>query len=72
LPIIGGKFLEGPVPTAEFDPDQLESLMVAAFELLGKPKSEARELARAILRATERPQSDDPGPPDPDPTRRLV
>jgi hypothetical protein len=26
--------LEDRVPTAEFDPDQLERLMVAAFELL--------------------------------------
>jgi hypothetical protein len=70
--ITAEKSLEDRVPTAEFDPDQLEGLMVAAFELLGKPEAEARELARAILRATERPQSDDPGPPDPDPTRRLV
>ena len=34
---------------AEFDPDQLESLMVAAFEQLGKPEVEAQELARAII-----------------------
>ena len=54
------------MPTAGFDPDQLESLMVAAFELLGKPQAEAQELARAILRAAERPQSGDPGPPDQD------
>jgi LDH2 family malate/lactate/ureidoglycolate dehydrogenase len=54
----------------EFDPDQLQSLMVAAFALLGKPEAEARELARAILRAAERPQGDDPGPPHRDPKRR--
>jgi hypothetical protein len=60
------------VRTAEFDPDQLESLMAAAFELLGKRESEARELARAILREAERPQSGDPGSPDRDPTRRPV
>jgi hypothetical protein len=41
--------------TAEFDPDQLERLMVAALELLGKPHDEALELARAILKAAERP-----------------
>jgi hypothetical protein len=51
------------VPTAEFDPDQLERLMVAAFELLGKPRGEAQELARAILKSAECPQSDDPRPP---------
>jgi hypothetical protein len=49
---------------AEFDPDQLEGLMVEAFELLGKPPGEARELAIAILKAAERPQSDHPGPRD--------
>jgi hypothetical protein len=41
--------------TAEFDPDQLELFMVAAFELLGKPQGEAQEFARSILRAAERP-----------------
>jgi len=56
------------VGTAEFDTDHLESLVVTAFEVLGKPEAEARELARAILRAAERPQSGDPEPPDPDPT----
>jgi LDH2 family malate/lactate/ureidoglycolate dehydrogenase len=54
------------MPTAEFDLDQLERLMVAAFELLGKPESQARELARSILKAAERPQSGDPRPPDRD------
>jgi LDH2 family malate/lactate/ureidoglycolate dehydrogenase len=54
------------VPTAEFDPDQLERLMVAAFELLGKPESQARELARSILKGAERRQSGDPRLPDRD------
>jgi LDH2 family malate/lactate/ureidoglycolate dehydrogenase len=58
------------VRTAAFDPDQLERLMVAAFELLGKRRGEAQELARAILQAAERPNSGDPGPLDRDPTRR--
>ena len=57
--------------TVEFDPDQLESFMVAAFELLGKPEAQAQELARAILKAAERPQSGDPGAPERDPPRRL-
>jgi hypothetical protein len=51
---------------AEFDPDELELLIVAAFELLGRPQGEARELARSILRAAERPQSGDPEPPNRD------
>jgi hypothetical protein len=46
---------------AEFDPNHLESLMVAAFELLEKPEGQAQEIARAILKAAERPQSGDPG-----------
>jgi hypothetical protein len=67
-----GKFLEDRVRKAEFDADQLESLMVAAFELLGKPEPQAQELARSILRAAEQPQSDDPGSPDQDPPPRRV
>jgi hypothetical protein len=62
--ITGGTFLEDRV--AEFDADQLETLMVAAFELLGKPEAQAQELARSILRAAEQPQSGDPKPPDRD------
>jgi LDH2 family malate/lactate/ureidoglycolate dehydrogenase len=58
--------LEDRVPTVEFDADQLERLMVAAFELLGKPEVEAQELARAILKAAERPRTGSPEPPDRD------
>jgi LDH2 family malate/lactate/ureidoglycolate dehydrogenase len=64
--------MEDRVRRAEFDPDQLESLMVTAFELLGKPEAQAQELARSILGAAERPHSGDPGPPDRDPTRNRV
>jgi hypothetical protein len=64
--INGDKSFLDRVRMAEFDPDQLESLMVAAFQMLGKPEDEAQELARAILRAAEQPQSGDPGPPDGD------
>jgi hypothetical protein len=56
----------GSVRKAVFDPDQLETLMVAAFELLGKPEDQAQELALSILRAAERPQSGDPRSPDQD------
>ena len=51
--------LEGRVSKAEFDPHLLERFMVAAFELLGKPETQARELAKAILKAAERPPVDD-------------
>jgi hypothetical protein len=64
--ITAGTFLEDQVRTVEFDADQLESLIVAAFELLGKPEAQAQELARSILKAAERPQSGDPKPPDQD------
>jgi hypothetical protein len=64
--ITGGMFLEDRVRKAVFDPDQLETLMVAAFELMGKPEAQARELALSILRAAERPQSGDPRSPDQD------
>jgi transcriptional regulator with XRE-family HTH domain len=47
---------------ADFDPGQLEILMATAFELLGKTQSQAEELSKAILKASERPQSDDQGP----------
>jgi hypothetical protein len=67
-PLTGEKSLEDQVRTGEFDPDQLETLMVAAFTLLGKPEVQAQELARAILKAAEQPQSGDPEPPDRDPT----
>jgi hypothetical protein len=45
--------------TAEFDPDEPELLMVAAFEVLGKPQGQAQELSKAILKAAERPQAGD-------------
>jgi transcriptional regulator with XRE-family HTH domain len=38
-------------PASEIDIAQLERLTAAAFELLGKPPSQAQELARAILKA---------------------
>jgi LDH2 family malate/lactate/ureidoglycolate dehydrogenase len=59
------------VRTAKFDADQLESLTMAAFELLGKPEVEAQELARAILRATEQRQSGYQELPENEPKRRL-
>jgi hypothetical protein len=51
--------LEDRVLKPDLDSDQLEFFMVAAFELLGKPEAQAQELAKAILRAAERPPSGD-------------
>jgi transcriptional regulator with XRE-family HTH domain len=47
---------------ADFDPEQLELLMTAAFELLGKSEVQSQELAKAILKAAEQPQSDNQEP----------
>jgi hypothetical protein len=58
--ITGAKDLETRTArAADFDPEQLELLMTAAFELLGKPEVQSLELAKAILKAAERPRSDD-------------
>jgi transcriptional regulator with XRE-family HTH domain len=46
---------------SEIDLAQLERLTAAAFELLGKPPSQAQELAKAILKAALYP----PGAPEP-------
>jgi hypothetical protein len=61
---IADESLEDRVPTEKYDSDQLESLMVEAFELLGKPHGEAQELARAILKAAEHPEYGHPAPRD--------
>jgi transcriptional regulator with XRE-family HTH domain len=70
--ITGERAFDAQHRSADPDPDQLESLMAVAFELFGKPEAQAQELSRAILKAAERPQSADQGPPDRDLTRRLV
>jgi hypothetical protein len=58
--ITGGKFLEDLMRTVVFEADQPEGLLVAAFQLLGRPEDQAQELPRSILKAAERPQSGDP------------
>ena len=56
--------------TAEVDPDQPELLMVAAFELLGKPEAPSQALGpRAILKRAGSPRS---GPPDRNLTRQHL
>ena len=57
--LTGEKDLETNLARArDFDPEQLELLMTAAFELLGKSEVQSQELAKAILKAAEQPQSD--------------
>jgi transcriptional regulator with XRE-family HTH domain len=51
---------------------QLERLIAAAFELLGKPAVQAEELAKAILKAAVIPQSDAQEPHDEALTKRLA
>jgi hypothetical protein len=51
---------------AELDVDHLKSLMVAAFELLGKTQAQAEELASAMLKAASWPRSRDQEPLDGD------
>jgi hypothetical protein len=64
--------LEDRVSKPEFDSDLLERFIVAAFELLGKPDAQARELAKAILRAAERPPVDDQEFSDQDQMRHFA
>jgi transcriptional regulator with XRE-family HTH domain len=51
---------------------QLERLIAAAFELLGKPAVQAQELAKAILKAAVVPQSGAQEPHDEALTKRLA
>jgi transcriptional regulator with XRE-family HTH domain len=46
-----GELDQSAAPASEIDIGQLERLTAAAFELLGKPPSQAQELAKAILKA---------------------
>jgi transcriptional regulator with XRE-family HTH domain len=70
--ITGEKDLDTrPGRAGAFDPEQLELLMIAAFELLGKPAGQSQELAKAILTAAERPQPDDQEPSDRAPKQRF-
>jgi transcriptional regulator with XRE-family HTH domain len=59
-------------PILEIDVVQLERLTGAAFELLGKPPAQSRELAKAILKAALYPQSGAREPHDEALTKRLA
>jgi transcriptional regulator with XRE-family HTH domain len=57
---------------SEIDFAQLEGLMAAAFELLGKPSLQSEELAKAILKAAVLSQPDASQPHDDALTKRLA
>lgn len=44
----GGLSENPPGRAPDFDPDQLEILMAAVFEVLGKPQVRAQELSKGI------------------------
>jgi transcriptional regulator with XRE-family HTH domain len=58
--------------TSELDPIQLQRLIAASFELLGKTPTQAEEWSKAILKASERPQGANQEPHDLSLTQRLA
>jgi transcriptional regulator with XRE-family HTH domain len=59
-------------PAADFDPIQLQRLIAASFQLLGKTHGQAEEWSKAILKASERLQDDDQEAHEPALTQRLA
>jgi transcriptional regulator with XRE-family HTH domain len=58
--------------TADLDPTQLQRLIAASFQLLGRTPGQAEEWSKAILKASERPQGADQEVHEPTLTRRLA
>jgi transcriptional regulator with XRE-family HTH domain len=58
--------------SANFDPIQLQRLIAASFQLLGKTQGQAEEWSKAILKASERPQGANQEPHDLTLTQRLA
>jgi transcriptional regulator with XRE-family HTH domain len=58
--------------TADIDPIQLQCLIAASFQLLGKSPGQAEELAKAILKASERRQDAVQEAHEPALTQRLA
>jgi transcriptional regulator with XRE-family HTH domain len=58
--------------TTDLDPFQLQRLIAASFQLLGKTQGQAEEWAKAILKASERPQDGDQEVDEPTLTPRLA
>ncbi len=60
------------LPVLEVDTAQLERLIAAVFELLGKPHGQAQELAKAILKAAVHDRTGAKEPHDEALTKRLA
>jgi transcriptional regulator with XRE-family HTH domain len=58
--------------TTDLDPIQLQRLIAASFQLLGKTQGQAEEWSKAILKASERPQGADQEAHEPTLTQRLA
>jgi transcriptional regulator with XRE-family HTH domain len=58
--------------TAYLDPIQLQRLIAASFQLLGRTPGQAEEWSKAILKASERPQGEDQEAHEPALTQRLA
>jgi transcriptional regulator with XRE-family HTH domain len=58
--------------SADLDKIQLQHLIAASFQLLGKTQGQAEEWSKAILKASERPQDADQEAHEPALTQRLA
>jgi transcriptional regulator with XRE-family HTH domain len=58
--------------SANLDPIQLQRLIAASFQLLGKTQGQAEEWSKAILKASERPPGADQEAHEPTLTQRLA
>jgi transcriptional regulator with XRE-family HTH domain len=71
--ITGGRTVASArMSSADLDPIQLQRLIAASFQLLGKTPGQAEEWSKALLKASERPQGADQEPHEPTLTRRVT
>jgi transcriptional regulator with XRE-family HTH domain len=63
---------EPAAPKTVLDIVQLEVILAGLLEIMGRTEGQAQELAKAILRASERPLGSAPTPPDPALMKRLA
>ena len=71
--ITGGRIAASEMASsADLDKIQLQHLIAASLQLLGKPQGQAEEWAKAILKASERPPGADQEAHEPNLTQRLA
>jgi transcriptional regulator with XRE-family HTH domain len=70
--ITGGRIAASERTSADLDPVQLQHLIAASFQLLGKTQGQAEEWSKAILKASERPQGANQEPHELTLTQRLA